>query len=102
LARHFPEYEQNGLADQLRRAGYRVPINIAEGSARKGSKDYRRSLETARSSLAEAQTILGIARELGYIHRDDFARAEALATDTSKTLYGLLRKVAAAGKRSSR
>jgi four helix bundle protein len=98
-ARHFPEYEQQGLADQLRRGAYSVPINIAEGSARKGSREYRKYLDTAHASLAEVETILGIAVELGYIHRDDHARLAKLATEAGKTLYGLLRKISdAAGK----
>lgn len=98
-ARRFPEYEQQGLADQLRRAAYSVPINIAEGSARKGSREYRKFLDTARASLAEAETILGIACDLGYIHRDEHKRLELIATETGKTLYGLLRKISdAAGK----
>ena len=93
LARTFPQYEQSGLADQLRRAGYSVPINIAEGSASKGSREYRKFLNTAKSSLAEAETILSLAKDIGYIHRDDYARVEALAIETGKTLYGLLRKI---------
>lgn len=98
-ARHFPEYEQHGLADQLRRAAYSVPINIAEGSARRGSREYRKFLDTARASLAEAETILGLAGDLGYIHRDDHKRLEQIATETAKTLYGLLRKVSDAAAR---
>jgi four helix bundle protein len=100
LARHFPEYERFGLADQLRRAGYSIPINIAEGSARRGPREFRRFLDVARASLAEAETILSISKDLGYIHKDDYARVEALAVETGKTLYGLLRKVSAnaAGK----
>ncbi len=92
-SRAFPEIEQQALGDQLRRAAYSVPLNIAEGSAKRGSREYRRHLDTARGSLAEVETILGIARSLGYIRPAEVGRLEALATETSKTLYGLLRKI---------
>jgi len=92
-ARRFPEYEQEALADQLRRACYSVPLNIAEGSARWGAREYRRYLDTAWASLAEVQTALEIARDVGYLELPDFGRLEALAVETSKTLYGLLRKI---------
>jgi len=92
-ARRFPEYEQEALADQLRRACYSVPLNIAEGSARRGAREYRRYLDTAWASLAEVQTALEIARDVGYLELPDFGRLEALAVETSKTLYGLLRKI---------
>jgi four helix bundle protein len=101
-ARRFPEYEQDALADQLRRAGYSIPINIAEGSARKGSREYRRFLDTAAASLAEVETILGIAKELGYIAPADHTRIEEVATETGKTLYGLLRKIGVASQKGER
>ncbi len=92
-ARNFPDYEQHALADQLRRACYSVPLNIAEGSTRRGTREYRRYLDTAWSSLAEVQTALEIARDVGYVEPADFGRLEALAVETSKTLYGLLKKI---------
>jgi four helix bundle protein len=98
-ARTFPEYEQDALADQLRRASYSVPINIAEGSARKGSRDYRRFLDTASASLAEVETIIGIARELGYIAPADYERLVGTASEAGKTLYGLRRKIGDAAVR---
>ena len=101
-SRGFPEMEQQGLADQLRRAGYSVPLNIAEGSAKRGSREYRRYLDTACGSLAEVETILGMARELGYLEPAGFGRLEALATETSKTLYGLLRKITGSALRQPR
>ncbi|MGH7568001.1 MAG: four helix bundle protein [Gemmatimonadales bacterium] len=92
-AHRFPDIEQQGLADQLRRAAYSVPLNIAEGSAKRGSREYRRYLDTACGSLAEVETILGMARALGYLEAAEFGRLEAVATETSKTLYGFLRKI---------
>jgi four helix bundle protein len=89
----FPDCEQGALADQLRRAGYSVPLNIAEGCARKGTREYRRFLDIAWGSLAEVETALAMARDLAYLGPAEFGRLEALATETGKTLYGLLRKV---------
>lgn len=99
LSKAFPDFEQGNLADQLRRACYSVPLNIAEGNTRYGSRDSRRFLDTARGSLAEIETILGLARELGYISATDFGRLEAVMDETGKTLYGLLRKVSGAAGR---
>ena len=101
-ARAFPDYEQDNLADQLRRACYSVPLNIAEGSTRRGSREYRRYLDTAWSSLAEVQTALEIARDVGYLQLAEYGRLEALAVETSKTLYGLLRKISDASVRDSK
>ena len=100
LARSFPDYEQGNLADQLRRAAYSVPLNIAEGNTRFGAREHRRYLDTARSSLAEVETIVGIAHEVGSLQPTDRARLEALVDETGKTLYGLLKKVSGAAMRS--
>lgn len=92
-AKQFPDYEQDALADQLRRASYSVVLNIAEGAARRGSREYRRFLDTANGSLAEVETALGVAHDLEYLTPAEFGRIEALATETGKTLFGLLRKI---------
>jgi len=99
VSKKFPDYEQSRLADQLRRASYSVVLNIAEGSSRRGSREYRRFLDTAHGSLAEVETALGLARQLGYLDPADFGRLEALATETGKTLFGLLRKITASTTR---
>lgn len=93
VSKKFPDYEQSRLADQLRRASYSVVLNIAEGSSRRGSREYRKFLDTARGSLAEVETALGLAHKLGYLEPAEYGRLEALATETSKTLFGLLRKI---------
>ena len=101
-ALRFPDYEQGALVDQLRRACYSVPLNIAEGNTRHGSRECRRYLDTARSSLAEVETIIEMAKELEYVSPPDFARLEALSNETGKTLYGLLRKMSDASVRTTR
>src|SRR5712692_2287212 len=88
----FPECDRGILADQLVRAVYSVPLNIAEGSARKGAREFRRFLDMARGSLAETQNALELAKELGYLTPQDYERLDAVATETAKTLWGLLRK----------
>lgn len=98
-SRRFPDYEQDGLADQLRRACYSVPLNIAEGNTRYGSRDCRRFLDTARASLAEVETILEMARELEYLTPADFGRLEALSNETGRTLWGLLKRISGAAAR---
>ncbi len=90
----FPDEDRNLLADQLRRASYSVPLNIAEGCARKGTKEFRRFLDVARGSLAEVQSGMELAKEFGYVSPADYERLEALATETAKTLWGLLRRFA--------
>jgi four helix bundle protein len=92
-AKRFPDEEQCALADQLRRAAYSIPLNIAEGAARKGSREFRRFLDTARGSLCEVQTALEIARDMSYLSDEEYQQLDSVATETAKTLWGLLRKV---------
>jgi hypothetical protein len=52
--------------------------------------------------LAEVQTALAIARDVGYVQPVEYARLEALAAETSKTLFGLLRKITDVAGRAAR
>src|SRR2546428_14109175 len=99
-ARAFPDYEQHALADQLRRACYSVPLNIAEGNTRQGSREYRRVLDTARGSLAQGETIIEMARELEDVRAAEVGRPGGLVNETGKKLYRVLRKGRAAAART--
>ena len=61
----FPPEERFGLTSQLRRAAVSVASNIAEGSRRLPT-DNRNFLRYALGSLAECDTQLIIAEQLGY------------------------------------
>ena len=49
----FPAEERYGLTSQMRRAGFSAAVNIVEGSARRGPREFRRFLDIALSSLTE-------------------------------------------------
>jgi four helix bundle protein len=56
-----------GLRDQIRRAAVSVPSNVAEGDERGTNREAVRFLYIAKGSLAELQTQLLIAHEIGYL-----------------------------------
>lgn len=70
LTAQLPKEEIYGLTSQLRRAAVSVPSNIAEGAARKSSKERTRFYEIARSSLVEVDTQLELCIQLGYLQRE--------------------------------
>ena len=87
------------LAEQLLRACYSVPLNIAEGSGRKGAREFRRFLDVAGGSLLEVQSAIDVARELGYVPVESYAQLDELASEAGKTLWGLLRNVSDRARR---
>jgi len=62
----FPSSERFGLSDQIKRSAVSIPSNIAEGSARKTTKEFIQFLHIALGSAAELETQLLIASELGF------------------------------------
>jgi four helix bundle protein len=66
LTSAFPREEQFGLTSQMRRAAVSVPSNIAEGSARSGTKELLYFLGVATGSLAELDTQIDLSLRLKY------------------------------------
>lgn len=71
LTQSFPREELYGLTQQMRRAAVSIPSNIAEGSARKGNKEYAHFISIARGSLAELETQYKIAQMLMYCEQSE-------------------------------
>jgi len=67
LTNRFTKEELYGLTSQMRRSAISVPSNIAEGFKRSYNKEYKQFLHIALGSLAELETQLIIAKELGFI-----------------------------------
>lgn len=89
----FPASERFGLTAQLRRAAISSAANIAEGNGRTGLRETARGLSIALGSLAEVDTLLVIAEDLGYLDTDRAESLHAAYVTASKLTSGLLRSV---------
>lgn len=85
----FPRYELHGLASQLRRAAVSVPSNLAEGASRNSRGEFRQFIGNARGSLAEVETQLEIAKDLGYMQKDVAEGLLKEVDEISRMLSGL-------------
>ena len=65
--------------------------NIAEGFARRSDKDFANFLNVSRSSAAEVQSHLYVARDQNYIDADDFEIIYSKLEETSRMIFGLVR-----------
>ena len=73
-----------GLRDQMQRAAVSIPSNIAEGSERRGKKEFVQFLYIAKGSCAELRTQLYIAASVG-----------AVSSDSALKLAGETKRIAA-------
>ena len=95
LTKRFPSDERFGLTAQLRRAAVSVPSNIAEGYNRSTKQDYLRFLWIANGSLAELETQLMLARELGLGAREDLSETLESVEEVDRMLRALMRSLKA-------
>ena len=88
LTKSFPKEELYGLTSQIRRCAISIPSNIAEGSSRKGTKEFIQFLWIANGSLSEFETQIEIAQKLGYIASIDIILEKV--KHIRKMLHGLI------------
>jgi four helix bundle protein len=82
---------------ELRPAAYSAAANIAEGSAKRGSKEFCRFLNIALGSIAELTYILLLARDLNYIRPEQWGELEALRDYAGRLTWGLYRSLRVGG-----
>jgi four helix bundle protein len=87
----WPSREIYGLTSQARRAAYSAAANIAEGSAKRGSAEFRRFLNISLGSLAELSYILRLACDLDYLKAEEWGEIEALRDHAGRLTWGLYR-----------
>jgi four helix bundle protein len=91
--RVFTRDEPCGLTHQLRRAAVSVPSNMAAGQARFSRKEFHPFLSLARGSLAEIETQLLIAQNLGYLSPKQSSPLLAEAAELGRIRNGLIASI---------
>ena len=94
MSASFPNEEMYGLTGQIRRAATSIPLNIAEGYAKKESQiEFKRYLMMAIGSSDEVQVLLSFVKDLGYIEVEKYEKAIVQYEEISKMLNGLISRV---------
>lgn len=88
--KQLPDSEKFGLISQMQRAAVSIPTNIAEGAARKNTKEYIQFLYIALGSSSEVDTLIQIAKNIYGIDMEDL---EYTNTQISKMLVGLIKSL---------
>ncbi len=68
-----------------------MPSNIAEGNDRSSNKDALNFLRIARGSLAELETQLWIAHDVGWLDAETYRRLCEKRCEVERMLGGLIR-----------
>ncbi len=85
----FPREELYGLTSQMRRAAVSIPSNIAEGQARRTTRDFMHFLSIARGSLKELETQIIISHRLDYMNGTQQSELVDLTEEISRLISGL-------------
>jgi four helix bundle protein len=96
----FPATERYGLRAQARQAAFSAAANIAEGSARRGPREFRRFLDLSLGSLSELAYTLRLAFDLGMLSEAEWRDLDSLRDNAGKLTWGLYDSVRRCAKRS--
>jgi four helix bundle protein len=97
----LPKAELYGLTSQARRAAFSAAVNIAEGSAKRGPREFRRFLDISIGSLAELAFTLRLSRDLGYLSTEDWERLDELRRRSGFLVWRLYRSLSKKGRQES-
>jgi four helix bundle protein len=89
ITRTFPKEELYGLTSQIRRAAFAVPANIAEGSAKKGAREFRRYLDISVGSLSELAYTFQLVKDLGLISHESWEKLDEQRERVGRLTWGL-------------
>ena len=95
----WPAAERFGITIQLRRAALSVPTNIAEGAAKRGTREFRRFLDIALGSLAEVTYLLRFSMDRGLLAPDSWLELETLRNRAGQLTWQLYRSISLGSRR---
>jgi len=88
---NIDQYKRDyNLVDQTRRAAVSIMANIAEGFARRTTKEFINFLTIAHASAAELQSHLYVALDQKYISHSEFSLLYRETNEVSKMIQGFI------------
>ena len=94
----FPKEERYGITNQLKRASLSIPLNIAEGYAKRESQEeFKRFLMMALGSSNEVLVLLDFSKDVNYIseekHNKAFNEYEEIASMLNSFIQSIKTKI---------
>lgn len=93
VTRSWPKEEVFGLTSQIRRSVSSIGANISEGHGRFSNPEFHHFCNMARGSLSETRNHLLVARDLGYLSREQWQPLEDHAMSVSRLLNALMKRL---------
>ncbi len=81
------------VTDQLGRASFSVPLNIAEGSGKFSKTDRKNYFTTARASIFECIAVLDILSDEDLITKSEFEEMMLKANELSRILFAMIKNL---------
>jgi four helix bundle protein len=89
----FPKHELYGLTSQIRRAAVSIAANIAEGAAKRGTREFRRFLDISLGSFSELTYLLLLSKDLDYLGGSSWDELSRLRERAGKLLWTLYKSM---------
>ena len=95
LTKVFPQEEKYGIISQMQRAATSIPLNIAEGYAKRQSQEeFKRFLLMAVGSANEMSVLTDFSYDLGYISKEQYEKASREYEEIGKMLSSFIKTIA--------
>ena len=91
VTKKFPPVEKFGLVSQMTRAAASLCTNLMEGSHRLNRAEYRQFAGIAKGSAGELKYHLMLAKDLGYLAKEEYDRLKFELEEISRMLNGLIK-----------
>lgn len=91
VTKTFPKEELFALTNQMQRCAVSITSNLAEGFSRQSYKEKIQFYSISQGSVTELQNQLLIARDIGYLSKNDFNQIANLTVSVSKLVVGLIK-----------
>lgn len=89
----LPKEEKYGLRSQVTRSAVSIPTNIAEGSAKKSQREYKRFAEISLGSDFELETHLLMIQQQEWFPKDTVETLLALTIEEQRMLTSFINRL---------